>query len=168
MFIVLSEDLITGNAEFDRHHQHLLDTANAIAITQSPDARAKVTAGLRLITGQAEQHFGAEEQVMEMLGCPWAAHHIRAHQQLLEWLEQLMRSLDQGKDPAAIQLRLHHGIQRRYLTHIRQADGRLARWLHKRVVRLGTAVDEQMIWAQTTRIEGGLSRPRLGERHAAK
>jgi len=168
MFIVLSDDLITGNAEIDRQHQHLLDTANAIAITQDPDARAKVTVGLRLFIGHAEQHFGAEEQVMEMLGCPWAAHHIQAHQRLLEWLEQLEAALEQGKDPAAIQLGLHHGIQRRYLRHIRQADGRLARWLHKRVVRLGTAVDEQMIWAQTARIQGRLSRPRLGDQRAAK
>lgn len=175
MFLVLSDDLITGSAEIDRQHQRLLDTANAIVMATGPEAEARVPEALGFLMAYLRHHQEAEEAVMAALAYPWLELHQRAHGCILERLESLTQGLGSGVRLRTTQVGLHFAMQEWSSHHVQVVDQRLARWLAKRRGRLGADLEEALWGAgrQAEAILGSLGGPtraraRAQEQNAAK
>ncbi len=145
MYIVLTEDLSTGNPEIDPRNQRILDRVNAIAMATES---TMVGAAVESLLHELQRQFAAEERVMNGLGCSWSHRHAREHRALESWVEQLSHSAHDGRNPVSVQLELFDGVERRLLRHIRKADGRLARWLERqRKKRRGSEL-ERALWSE--------------------
>jgi hemerythrin-like metal-binding protein len=145
MYFVLSDDLVTGCAEIDRQHQCLFDTANAIVMACGPEAEARIAEALAFLDAYARHHHEAEEAVMVAMSYPWLEHHRRAHSRVVALLDKLRTGLEEGGPLRTAQVGLHFAMQDWSSQHVRVVDARLARWLDRRSVRLGSDL-EAALW----------------------
>ena len=125
----LQEHASTGIAEMDQEHALELQIVRAIRAALADSDRARVDALLQELEDFTNAHFLAEQLLMRLHAYPGYEAHQLEHDQLMQELAELSRSIreDSSPDPA----RATEDLERWLLTHIQSEDQALAEYLEQ-------------------------------------
>jgi len=111
-----------GVSDIDRQHVRLLELANLLHITlENHFGDAMVEEAIQALIWYMHTHFSHEESKLEKLGSPDLAAQKKAHQNLLDELQEFAVDMALGLD-ADFAPRLKAWIDNRLIAHFLQCD----------------------------------------------
>lgn len=116
--------------EIDDQHVELF-----AAITRLMDAlnqgqgQDEIGGLIEFLEGYSHEHFGTEQQLMETLGYPGMAQHLREHGRFMAELQAVRARYDAGEDPAMLAVQVCSELGDWLVEHIAQQDRALGRFI---------------------------------------
>lgn len=120
--------LLTGIAQIDDHHRHLVGLLNTtyrdFLRHAPPDLLSELFEDL---IDYATYHFTAEENLMEKAGYPQTAEHKQAHATFIKRVNEMHAGFLEKQTPFFLEILAF--LQSWLESHIIQTDGNLGRFL---------------------------------------
>jgi hemerythrin len=134
---LMTEDLLTGNAEIDKQHESLFGLANEVL---DPDSERRTDtaflASVGYLSRYVQEHFAAEEAAMVASSFPNREQHQQFHVEFRNRIAALLeRSLEEPK-LSDLRRELSRAVTVLLVRHIRVEDKALAAHLRTRSVEL--------------------------------
>lgn len=133
--LTLTPELLTGNAEIDRHHTDFIEALNAIATVPGE----QLMQALEHLIAHCEAHFAFENDQMQASQFPPASCHTGEHEMVLETVREVRRRVVAGNPKIAASL--GPALSEWFSNHVQSMDAVLALYLAQpeRQVRTASA-----------------------------
>lgn len=91
-------DLSVGNHDMDDHHQriHFLCRCLLVILNESPIRKSNCIGALGALIPLVEEHYAAEEKILEKNGYPHLAAHASEHRHYVEKLGKFLRDAERA------------------------------------------------------------------------
>lgn len=101
-FVDWSDQYSVNNREIDEHHRHLFSLVNELHVAiLARKGRAEAEMALEWLVAHSQEHFAAEERLMQAGGYPRCQAHKEEHDRLLRQLGELERKFRQSRSGVA-------------------------------------------------------------------
>jgi hemerythrin len=114
-----------GNELLDSQHRNLIDLVNKVDGDGDLD---EVLEGLRRY---GDEHFAAEEGLLETAGYPDLDRHREQHAAFKAWLEGVIETYRSGGESAVVRRDVHHSLSVWLANHLLVYDKAFEPWLKR-------------------------------------
>lgn len=121
--LTLTPELITGNADIDRHHADFVEALNAIGSANGDD----MVAALDRLIAHCQAHFDFENEQMQASHFPPIGCHAGEHEMVIETVREVRRRAAAGHPEIAAGL--GPALSEWFSNHVQSMDAILARYL---------------------------------------
>ncbi len=123
-----------GVKDLDHQHEALMDILNRLhAAAMRGKASEVADPLLSKLAPLADEHFAAEERLMESIGFPGLAEHRALHREMAGRFAELLSRHEKGD--ASVYVPLLYFVRDYQTKHMRTEDGKYAQWLSAHGVR---------------------------------
>jgi hemerythrin len=123
------DEFTLGLEPVDGQHRELLDAMNRLTpLLHAGDARG-VEGTLAFLDGYVRDHFGTEEALMGRHGYPFAAEHVREHENFVAFMRRLAGEVGAGRPRLHLVFQIQVFLLDWFANHSTGTDRHLARWL---------------------------------------
>jgi len=127
-----TDDLLTGIEEIDNQHQVLFEKGNAVLFPENGKLGAEfILEGLEFLMQNVDEHFSAEERLMEYYGYAKLEGHKKQHQRLRNEVVKLFSKAKQTDSVETLASELFFLVHDWYIYHIKEWDKGYAVFLKK-------------------------------------
>ena len=123
------EEFALGHAEVDRQHRALVDAMNRLTPLLHAGDASGVEETLGFLDAYVRDHFGTEEALMGRHGYPFAAEHVREHENFVAFMRRLAGEIAAGRPRLHLVFRIQVFLLDWFANHSTGTDRHLARWL---------------------------------------
>lgn len=112
-----------GNEQLDGQHRKLIDLVNAV------DGGGDLKVVLDGLQRYGDEHFAAEEKLLEAAGYPELAQHRIQHAAFRAWLEGVIETYRSRGESAVVRRDVHHYLSVWLANHLLVYDKAFEPWL---------------------------------------
>lgn len=133
MALIWSEDLAVGCGLIDMQHKQLFTRYNTLLqACKEGHGRDELEPMLDFLVEYVVSHFAEEERSMNSSGYPERDEHVRQHQELIHQVGEVRKELQERGASVAVITAVNHTMLNWLLTHVKQTDVKLGRFLAAR------------------------------------
>lgn len=130
MALIWTEELSVGYGFIDQQHQELFSRYNSLLqACKEAKGREAIIPVLNFLVDYVTTHFAEEEQFMKQHGYPQQEEHVKQHRQLFEHVNAVYKELQDKGATVAVITSINHTMLNWLLSHVKQTDVKLGRFL---------------------------------------